>query len=276
MLIDNSRYTAFVSSPEMYRLIYEQNLVPKEAPFYFGRGIAFHEMNEARNKAVVRAQMMAQQTISIKSKSTAAAMFAAFRKRWDGDPSVQLLHENNVPLAEVSFNLPIPGSTHHIVGRFDEIVQYKEKPWVGDTKTANAKATEAKKRVEFGFASQPLFYINAARMLGYPVVGMLYRVVTEHVPPKHWVIESKRTDTQLANGLRSIHQVAEMIQMMKRTFGVDKPWPHPYSYPCSWLTWDGQPTCEYAGICQRPTSDLTEDDLANFTTRIDHLGLTQE
>lgn len=260
--------------------------MPIETPFYYGRGIAFHRLNEARNKDLpdnvvkqILAEMSAapkRQRITTKSKTTAQAMFAAFRRRWDGDPTVQLMHEDGKPLAEIHFDLPIPGSPHRIVGAMDEIVQYKEKPYVGDTKTANAKATEAKKKIEFGFSSQPLFYINAARMMGYPVEGMLYRVVTEHVPPKHWLIESKRTDTQLANGLRSIHQVAEMIGMLKRTFGIDKPWPHPYSFPCNWMTWDGKSSCEYSNICQRPTSDLTDEDLELFTTRIDHLGLTAE
>jgi hypothetical protein len=277
MKIDNSRFTAFWSNPEMYRLIYEQNIVPRVDNFYFGRGKHLHELAEARNKATIDAAMGARNYVSDKSKQVAEALFASFRKRWDGDTSIQLLHDAGRPLAEVEFDLPIPGSSHHIVGRMDEIVQYKGAPWVGDTKTANAKATEGKKRVEFGFGSQPIFYVNAARMLGYPVVGMLYRVVTEHVPPKHWLIESKRTEHQLQQGLVAIHQTAEAIEMFRRTFGVEKPWPHlSHSYPCNYLDWQGKPTCEYASICNRPSYELTEDDLRDFTARIDHLDVMKE
>ena len=278
MKIDNSRYSAFWANPEMYRLTYEKNIVPIVVPYYFGRGILMHELNEKRNKAAMSVKNLKAepQRLSDKSKQMGTALFAAFKQRWDGDKSIQLMHDDGRPLAEVAFDLPIPGSPHHIVGKFDEIVQYKDAAWVGDTKTANAKTTEGKKKVEFGYASQPLFYINAARMLGYPVKGMLYRVVTEHVPPKHWVIESKRTDYQLAQHLVSVHQTAETILMYRRAFGVDKPWPHLWSYPCNYPDWQGNPTCEYAGICGRPTSELSEEDLASFTQRIDHLGLEEE
>jgi hypothetical protein len=276
--IDNSRYSAFTSNPEMYRLVYEKNYVPVTQSYYFGRGIHLHQLNEARNKATVSMKNLksVDQKISSKSKQMGEALFAAYAKRWNGDKTFLLLHDAGVPLAEVEFDLPIPGSPHRIVGKMDEIVQYNGDPWVGDIKTANAKASEAKKKIEFGFASQPIFYINAARMLGYPVKGMVYRVVTEHTPPKHWVIESKRTDYQLAQGLISIHQIAETIQMYKKTFGIEKPWPHLWPYPCNYPQYDGSPTCEYAGICNRPSYDLTEEDLEQFTIRIDHLDVMRK
>jgi len=261
----------------MYRLIYEKNLVPRVTSYYFGRGIHLHELAEQRNKQILKAMMSTvKPVISVKSKQMGDALFAAFKKRWDGDTSIQLLHDEGKPLVEVEFNLRIPGSPHSIVGRFDELVQYKGDSWVGDLKSANAKATENKKKVEFGFASQPVFYVNAARMLGYPVKGMLYRVVTEHVPPKHWVIESKRTDYQLAQGLIAIHQTCETILMFRKTFGIEKPWPHLWSYPCNYPAFDGSPTCEYAGVCGRPSFDLTEEDLANFTKRIEHLDVLRK
>jgi hypothetical protein len=268
--IDNSRFSAFWSNPELYRLIYEQNIAPKIPNYYFGRGIRLHELAESRNK-VTKAVMSVK--VSDKSAKMAEALFAAFKRRWDGDHTIQLMYDDGKPLAELEFDVPIPGSSHSIVGRMDEIVQYKDEPWIGDIKTANAKSSEPKKRIEFGYSSQPIFYINAARMLGYPVRGMLYRVVTEHTPPKHWLIESKRTESQLAQGLIMIHQTAEAIQMMKKTFGVDKPWPHLWNYPCNYPDWQGNPTCEYAGICNRPSYDLTEEDLKEFTTRVEHLDL---
>lgn len=274
MKIDNSRYSAFWSNPELYRLTFEKNIVPRIVPYYFGRGIQLHELAEHRNKmAAAKLLRTEEQQISDKSRKVAGALFEAFKRRWDGDATIQLLHDEGRPLVEVEFDLPIPGSTHSIIGRMDEIVEYKAEPWIGDIKTANAKATEPKKRIEFGFSSQPLFYINAARMLGYPVKGMLYRVVTEHTPPKHWLIESKRTEHQLAEALRSIHQTCETILMFRKTFGVDRPWPHMNPYPCNNTDWQGNPSCDYHGICGRPTTDLTEEDLANFTTRIEHLDL---
>lgn len=273
MKIDNSRFTAFWSNPELYRLVYEKNIVPKIVPYYFGRGIHLHELNEARNKATAALQNLStdDQRISDRSVKVGDALFQAFKRRWDGDATFQLLHDGGLPLAEIEFDIAIPGSPHSSVGKMDEIVLYKGDPWVGDLKSANAKTTENKKRVEFGYASQPLFYINAARAMGYPVKGMVYRVVTEHTPPKHYVIETKRTEYQLAQHLRHVHQTAEMILMYRKTFGVDKPWVHLWNYPCNYPSFDGSPTCEYASICNRPTSELTEDDLAMFTQRVDHL-----
>lgn len=274
MKIDNSRFVAFWSNPELYRLIYERNIVPRQVNYHYGRGILLHELAEARNKEMAQIKAFAgavKQKISDKSKNMGEALFAAYRRRWDGDTTVQLMLEEGKPLAEVEFDIPIPGSPHSIVGRMDEIVQYKGEPWVGDIKTANAKSSEPKKKIEFGYSSQPVFYINAARMMGYPVKGMIYRVVTEHAPPKHWLIETKRTEYQLQQGLISIHQTCETILHFRRTFGTEKPWPHNWTYPCNYPQWNGDPTCEYAGICQRPSYDWTEEDLANFTTRIDHL-----
>ena len=281
MRIDNSRYTSYLSNPELYRLVYEKNVSPKVVPFAFGRGIHMHTLAEARNKQLSSADTLVMTAknlgISEKSRNIGDALFQSFAKRYDGDDRFQLIYEDGKPLVEFEFEVQIPGSPHSIVGRVDELLMYKDEPWVGDIKSANAKSSEDKKKIEFGYSSQPLFYINAMRMLGYPVKGMLYRVVTEHVPPRHWVIETKRTDYQLANALRSIHQVCEMIGTMKKTFGVDQPWPHPYhSYPCNWTTFDGKSGCEYHGLCGRPSADWSEEDLQEFTTRIDHLDVMKE
>jgi hypothetical protein len=102
---------------------------------------------------------------------------------------------------------------------------------------------------------------------------MLYRVVTEHNPPQHWVIPVKKSDRQLAVGLLNIHQVCEQIEMMVKTFGIDNVWPHTYqAYPCSY-EYMGKPSCEYANICMKKRSELTEEDLEPFKSRIDHLDV---
>jgi hypothetical protein len=259
-------------------LTYEKNIVPVTVPYYFGRGIHLHELNEKRNKATVSLENLkaAPQKISDKSTQVGDALFHAFKQRWDGDKTFMLMFDEGQPLAEIEFDVEIPGSPHSIVGKIDEIVMYKGKPWVGDLKSANQKASEVKKRIEFGYASQPLFYINAARAMGYPVEGMVYRVVTEHAPPKHWVIESKRTAYQLQQAYAMIHQTCETILMYRRTFGIERPWPHLWTYPCNYPDFKGNPTCEYHSICNRPSVELTEEDLEHFTTRIDHLKSKRE
>jgi hypothetical protein len=217
----------------------------------------------------------AGQTMRDSAKKKGAAYFAAFKRRYDGDPNFKLAYDGARPLVEVEFDIPIPRSPHSIVGRMDEVIEWDGRLWVGDTKTANEKSTEAKKRVEFGFSMQPIFYINAARLLGYAVRGMLYRVVTAHVPAKHWVIPSTRTEYQLALGLRNIHMTCELIEFYRREFGTEEPWPHiATSYPCNYIpAGSDKIVCEYRDICQRPSYELTEDDLDDFVPRLEHLNL---
>jgi hypothetical protein len=242
-------------------------------------GIIMHEMNERRNLSVefknfAGAQRQGQ-FITDAAKKKGEAYFAAFKRQYDGDKRFQLVFDNGKPLVELEFDLRIPGTTHYIIGRFDEVLSYNKLLWVGDTKTANEKSTEVKKKIEFGFSSQPLFYINAARMLGYDVAGMLYRVVTAHVPAKHWVIESKRTEYQLLRGLRSIAATASLIEFYREKFGIDEPWPHlATSYPCNYNNpRTGELQCEYADICNRSRSELSTEDLEKFVPRIEHLDL---
>lgn len=276
MRIDNSRYTQYLSSPERYRLIYELNLSPRVTPFALARGGHFHKLNEIRNKSLSPTDaksLLLKNRVDEKARLSGDALFQAFRRRYDGNPDFALAFDDGLPLAELEFDLPIPGSPHRIIGAMDEVIQYKSELWTGDTKTANAKATENKKKIEFNFSSQPLFYINAARMMGYPVVGMLYRVVTEHNPPNHWIIPVRKSERQLQIALLSIHQVASQIEYMRAEFGVDNPWPHSYqSYPCSY-EYNGKPACEYSSICMKKRSEMDAEDLEDFATRIDHLDV---
>jgi hypothetical protein len=243
-------------------------------PFALDRGGYFHKLNEARNKALSpqdTKQLLMENNAAPKAKQSGDALFAAFRRRWDGSTDFKLASVDGQPLAEFEFDLPIPGSVHYLIGAVDEIVEYKEELWVGDTKTANNKASEAKKRSEFNLSSQPIFYINAMRMMGYPVVGMVYRVVTEHTPPQHYVVPVKKSERALALGLKHIHQVAETIEFYREKFGVDSPWPHPsQTYPCNY-EYNGKVACEYASVCQMRKDEMSPEDLEEFKQREDHL-----
>ena len=277
MRLDHSRWAAFYANPEKYRLVYEKNLVPRDVPFPLARGIHLHSLHEARNKSLTptatNALVLLNEGISEKAKLVGTAMYAAFKRKYDGDSRIKLVFDDGKPLAELEFDVPIPGSPHSIIGKIDEIIEYKGALWLGDLKTANAKASLSRKQTEFRWSKQPNFYLNAARLLGYPVVGMLYRVVTEHTPPQFWEVEAKRTDHDLSISLWNIHQTCEHIEFYRRTFGVDKPWPHlNHSYPCN-HDYNGKPSCEYADICTKSMDELTEDDLAPFRVRQDHIEL---
>src|SRR5882757_5427522 len=274
--ISNSEYTAFLNNQERYRLMYKAPLgdkktgiSPAQRSFWLDRGSAFHLLAEGHNKGwsfdVVAAKIK-EQGMDAKAVANAGALFQSFRQRYSSDErfKIQKWDDGNVA-SEIEFEAKIPGSPHSLIGKMDELIEYDGGMWVGDYKTANAKATENKKRIEFEDSSQSDFYINAMRLLGRPVKGMLYRVVTEHNPPQHYVIPVTRSDSRLDVSLLNIHQVAEMITMMMDTFGIDKPWPHPgSSFPCNWRGINGRSNCEFETLCRRPSSELTQADLDQF------------
>ena len=125
MRIDNSRYTAFLANPEKYRLVYEQNLVPAETPFALARGGHFHKLNEARNKSLsptdTKALVM-KNHVGEKARQSGEALFASFKRRYDGNGDFALAYDDGTPLAELEFDLPIPGSDHRILGAIDEVI----------------------------------------------------------------------------------------------------------------------------------------------------------
>src|SRR5882762_754214 len=287
MRISNSEYTAFLNNPERYRLMYKAPLgdkktgiSPAQRSLWLDRGSVFHLLMEAHNKDWSKEQTEAklkEGKFDAKATQNGQALFMAFKQRYNGDQrfSIQQWDEHQVA-SEIEFEAKIPGSPHSLIGKIDELIEYEGAIWVGDYKTANAKATENKKRIEFEDSSQSDFYINAMRLLGRPVKGMLYRVVTEHVPSQHYVIPITRSESRLDVSLLSIHQVCEMIAMMMDTFGIDKPWPHPgSSFPCNWRGINGKSMCEFETLCRRPTSELTQADLEQFIPNKPHLSLME-
>jgi len=292
--ISNSEYTAFLNNPERYRLMYKAPLgdkktgiSPAQRSFWLDRGSVFHLLMEAHNKGWSKEKTDAklkEGQFDAKATQNGQALFASFSQRYNCDKrfSIQQWNESNIA-SEIEFEAKIPGSPHSIIGKMDELISYCEGTtnsdaglWVGDYKTANAKATENKKRIEFEDSSQSDFYINAMRLLGRPVKGMLYRVVTEHNPPQHYVIPVTRSDSRLDVSLLNIHQVAEMITMMMDTFGIDKPWPHPgSSFPCNWRGINNKSMCEFETLCRRPASELTQADLEQFVPNKPHLSLME-
>jgi len=300
MNIDNSRYEAFVKNPEKYRLTYEAHhkpqqeqeekntlksggtgFVPRNTPAPLADGSAMHMYIEGWNKKWTPAQIKNAEEESGIAKPhllIGKALAQSFINRYQNDDRFKLTTTaTGEVFAEQEFRVQIPGSPHFLMGKIDELIEFEGKRWIGDYKSANAKATENRKKIEYEFSSQPLFYLNAVRLLELPpVVGMLYRVITKHNPPHHYIIPVKRSVNRLDIALLNIHQVAEQIEMMRRTFGVDVPWPHNYyHYPCNYSDYAGNPTCEYASVCQRPTSELAEVDIEQFKPREDHLEINR-
>lgn len=264
MKINNSRYVSFWSNPEMYRLQYEQNLVPAKTAAPLAIGQYFHALKELDGKTVSGGTVdLAAIDASEKEQQVAKALYNAHTRKYHGDTRIEAIPE----LTEYEFDVPIPGSSHSIIGRWDGMIWLNQKNsrmlWLRDYKTANEKATEFKKEEEFKLSSQPLFYINAARALGHAVEGIFYNVVTKHATPQIYEIFIRKSEYELQSFWRQAHITCETIEMYRDTFGIDNPWPHrPQSYPCNY-----KDLCEYKGICGRAKKEWSEDDLSFFKPR---------
>jgi|SRR5882762_4655561 len=252
---------------------------PAQRSFWLDRGSVFHLLMEAHNKGWSKEQTDAklkEGQFDAKATQNGNALYLSFTQRYRNDDRFRIQQWEESVASEIEFEAKIPGSPHSLIGKMDELIEYEGDIWVGDYKTANAKATENKKRIEFEDSSQSDFYINAMRLLGRPVKGMLYRVVTEHNPPQHYVIPVTRSDSRLDVSLLNIHQVGEMITIMLDTFGNDRPWPHPgSSFPCNWRGINGKSMCEFETLCRRPSSELTQTDLEQFVPNRPHLALME-
>lgn len=287
MNIDNSKFSLFQANQEKYRLTYCVNhpsgnksggISPIKTPAPLADGSAMHFYIEAWNKKWSDEEIKRrekEQGIPSANLLVGKALAQSFIRRYESDNDFSILSDEQGPYSEREFSVAIPGSPHHLIGKIDELVYWKGKLWVGDYKSANNKATENKKRTEFEMSSQPNFYLNALKLLGFPdIAGMLYRVVTKHTPPQHFVIPVKRSADKLQVALYNIHQVAEQIQMMRSTFGSENPWPHNgSSYPCSYTNPSGESACEFSSICGRACSDLREHDFELFKPRESHLDI---
>lgn len=292
MLINHSSYKAFLSDPERYRLEYELDhpdgnisggISPKKTPGPLADGSAFHFYLEAHNKdwsADEVKQKEIESGIAADNLRTGFALAVAFTRRYETDKRFSIHRDQQGVFSEREFIVPIGnGSPHSIIGKIDELTEYQDAKhpglWIGDYKSANNKTSENKKKIEFEDSQQSNFYLNAMRLMEIDVKGMVYRVITKHTPPQHYVIPIRRTKLQLDITLLNIHQVAEQIQMMKNTFGVHVPWPHTRNYPCNYRNPAGEIMCDYQTICSRPHAELMKEDFELFNPRVSHLEVNR-
>jgi len=268
MRIDQTRYDAFWRNPEKYRLAYELDIVPRATPYGLERGTAFHLIAEGRAKGASDEeieQLMKDAGIKEKTRAVSWAMYNEYERKYIGS-------DIEVIAAEMEFIAPILGSPHEMVGRIDQIIRRGEHLWVGELKTANAKAQYDRMVEDWRGKPQADFVILGARALGHDPVGVFVRAITETAPPKVWEIEVRRSEHQLNLMSYQVHVTCETIEMYRRTFGIDAPWPHvPLSYPCSM---SGR--CEYEGVCGLASVQMTEEMLAGYKQREEHLDLMKD
>lgn len=233
MKIDASRYTMFWSSPEKYRLREIWKLAPVEPAagtfaslLTFGRrrGTCMHELMDAAYRGVSEfeaIQSLKDGGFGDKEIEVAKCMAAVVRDRYASEE--RLAHE-------VLFEYPIPNTPHSLVGRIDGIHRSNGEVFVNDYKTSkyrNAKDL-GYKLDEYCRGHQVPFYLLGARSLGYELKRFRYVLVSSaRKGPGAQISErfTERTSLELAEFSRQVAMTCDLIQWMKDTFGVEKPWP---------------------------------------------------
>jgi len=258
VILDQTRYRAFWNNPEAFRLRYLLDLdaLKEGAPSKYGRdrGTVFHILNEGAEDA--EAQIKATQNPA--AVTMARHMHSVYKQATN--PKFKTLAK------EVAFRVSIGNGRHSMAGRIDSII---EPPgglvWCGETKTASARADLAVTKWEWQRNPQADFEIIGAQSLGYNVEGVLVHIIKEAVPqPRIWQIEVKRTAEQLEIMKRSVEMTCDIIQMLIKQYGIDKPWPHaiPGFNPCLKKGY-----CDFEQDCACETLDHTK-----YSSRLEHLS----
>lgn len=242
MLIDSTRYKAFIANPERYRLQYILDMVPKTMGPALQRGIAFHTfMEEWHNgcpdeKIVPHLKAKGCDEEAIRKGRVLAG---AVRDQY---PDAKVL------MSEREFKYEIPGSTHAMVGRIDQIWEIDGEPVIVDFKGSKPLTgwSRSQKLNSWKSDVQVDFYLRGARTLGYEVRKFIALIVQETVPPTILEIPESRSEAQLTNTELYVHQACELIDLMVESFGIEDNWIHFPHWPCDGGTW-----CEHRHICSQ-------------------------
>lgn len=237
MKIDASRYNLFWSNPERYRLREIWKLAPIEpkadsfaALLTYGRrrGTCTHELLDGKYRGVPREQSIAElKDGGFGDKEIAAALrlVSAVEERYPGE--AYLAHE-------AVFEYQISDSPHVMTGRVDHIlpsIQEGAPPIIGDWKSSRKRTKKEMAALidSYKASAQVSFYMLGVPTLGFAVGDFLYRILEDRGPkekPRIYEAWTTRGSLELAKFARGVHQTCELIEWMKRTFGVENPWPN--------------------------------------------------
>lgn len=233
MKIDSSRYTMFWSNPERYRLREIWKLAPIEPAagtfaslLTFGRrrGTCLHELLDAAYRGVTEfeaVQSLKDGGFGDKEIEIAKRMAAAVTERYKDEE--RLAHE-------ALFEYPIPGTPHSLVGRIDGIHRLDGEVFINDYKSSKPRSKRdlAFKLDSYCLGFQPSFYLLGARALGFECKRFRYVLVSGGGQDPRIQIHERyveRTSLELAEFARQVAMTCDLIEWMKATFGVEKPWP---------------------------------------------------
>lgn len=230
MRIDSSRYTMFWQNPERYRLREIWKLAPIEPAagtfasiLTYGRrrGTCLHELLDADYRQVKAAQAVQDlRAAGFENKEICAAtlMYGAVKDRYKDEEI--LAHEQ-------LFEFAIPDTPHSMVGRIDSVIRRDDEVLVADWKSTKkrTKKEHLQKAESYCRSFQVPFYLVGAKTLGFEPSRFLYRMVVDSDPVEITEHFTERTNTQLKEFCRQVAMTCDLIEWLKATFGVERPWP---------------------------------------------------
>lgn len=225
MKIDSSRYRLFRENPEEFRLKEMWKIVPESSGsgtsfITFGRrrGSAFHDLMDGKEPDA---------SYGSDAITTAKSMYEANRLYG---------RDTTVLWTEKEFDIPIPDSTHRMVGRIDSLVERYGEIFVQDYKTTRnrtqAEMDDYRSKLQQG--PQVDFYLSACPEATKLVYRILWKKPTKNGPEiKISELTCTRTKQQLAAFQYGVHMTCWTIENWVKEFGIRRPWPKAVALPVS-------------------------------------------
>lgn len=243
MKISYSRYSAFMTNMERFRMYYGLGIVPEgeavasSSNYGRRRGTCTHAILDARAKGLpVTAETF---------KDFPPDLFWRCYKLAAVVPDL-----GPFLLSEQDFEIPIGDGRHSITGRLDHVFKRDDRLRLGDFKTTKKRTKNemAQYMGELETSPQAHFYLHAAAVLGYPTDQFTYHVlVDDKNAPDYIPLDVKHGPAAVARKMSCVYAACEGIEFYTQSYGVDKPWPHSNAWPCN----GDRFFCGYSSICER-------------------------
>ena len=267
MKLDFSRYAAYVSNPERYRLRYVLNLVPENdsVPTF---------MNYGRRRGTCTHELLDARAIGTDPETLRPKYPADLFDRCLKLAAVLPADLGEVLVSEREFDIPIfEGSRHSLIGRIDRIYRKDGKPVVRDFKTAKKRTKKELGQYlgELTTSFQVPFYLAAAKSMGYETDEFVFDVlIDEKDNPEHLAWPVKMGPAAVERCLRHVRSACIAIEGLLQNPGADYPWPHSNAWPCC----GDRFMCGYGEICGRriPRGCVP----TGFVTRKEHLSQLEQ
>lgn len=249
MIISYSKYTAFLTNPEKFRLYYILGLVPEgdDTPTRMNmgrrRGTVFHALAEAK----------ANDEYATTRKDLVAAHGLELIERCE-DMLEVVPDLGPLFMVEHQFETPIGDGKHSIMGFIDHGYTVDGTRRLGDYKTTKGSRTKKELQDYFGTletSAQSHFYLKAAAAAGEQMDMMTFHVIADRKSkdhkPTYSPIDVHVGPAEVERTMSMVYAACETIGFLTDVYGTDKPWPHSNNWPCS----GDKFFCGYQTICGR-------------------------